>query len=89
VAACQEVVQNEISNVTTESMTARQVVAEMRPRENAAQRRFLRSRREARERALDAREHFRRHVEVKTASLKDPTSTSGQRPVRKYNTPRT
>src|ERR1700688_821857 len=63
VAASQEVVQDEIRDVAAEPLTAGQVVADMHARENAALRGFLGSRREARERSLDPREHFRRHVE--------------------------
>ena len=43
---------------------------------HAALRGFLRSGREARKRALDLGEHFRRNGEVKTVSLRTATSTS-------------
>jgi len=49
VAARQEVVQDEVGDVAAEPVPARQVVAEMHASENAALRRFDRSRREARE----------------------------------------
>src|SRR5258706_10675580 len=61
-AARQEVIQDEIGDVATEPVPTRQVVAEMHARENAALRGFVRRRREARERALYPREHFRSHV---------------------------
>src|SRR5258706_16140995 len=76
-AARQEVIQDEIGDVATEPVPTRQVVAEMHARENAALRGFVRRRREARERALYPREHFRSHGEVEMVPLKDRNQDGG------------
>jgi hypothetical protein len=54
-AARQEVIEDEFGDVLTEPVPGRQVVAKMHARENAALRGLVRSRRDARERACDAR----------------------------------
>src|SRR5882672_1428809 len=54
-AARQEVIEDEIRDVATEPLPTRQVVAEVHARKNAALRRFVGSRRDARERACRAR----------------------------------
>jgi hypothetical protein len=71
VTAGQEVVQDEISDVTTEPMTARQVLRKCTPAKmrlcvasSAAVEKLANER-------LDPGEHFRRDGEVKTVSLED------------------
>jgi len=69
-AAREEVVQDEVGDVTTEPVPTRQVVTEMHAGENAALRGFIRGCRHAPERAFDAREDFRGHGEIEMVPVK-------------------
>src|SRR5713101_2976660 len=59
VAGCQEVVDDEISDIATQAMTARQVETEVLSCEDAARRRFFGGGRVAREGAFDSRQDLR------------------------------
>ena len=73
VAGCQEVIDDKISYVTAEPLTGRKVKEEMLPSKDAAQRCFLRSSREARERAIHSRHNLGSHAELEMTLAKEGT----------------
>jgi len=62
-AGRQEIIDDKISYVTAQPLTARKVREEMHSGQDAAQRCFLRRSREAGERAIHSRQNFRGHAE--------------------------
>src|SRR6516162_7549831 len=71
VARCQEVVDDEISNVTAQSLTGRKVEKEVHPSKDPAHRRFLGRSPEARERAIHTRQNLGSHLEVEMVLMEE------------------
>ena len=70
-ARCQEVIDHKISYVIAKPLTGRKVKEEMLPSKDAAQRCFLRSSWEARERAIHSRHNLGSHAELEMTLAKE------------------
>src|SRR5438128_11671518 len=70
-AGRQEIIDDKISYVTAQPLTARKVREEMHSGKDAAQRGFLRRSREAGERAIHSRQNFRAHAELEMLPVKE------------------
>ena len=68
-AACQEVVDDEISDVAAQTLTNYFIEAEVLAGEDATERRFFVGRGESGERADDAGQHFGGDLEIETIPL--------------------
>src|SRR5438105_13361139 len=70
-AGRQEIIDDKISYVTAQPLTARKVREEMHSGKDAAQRCFFRRSREVGERAIHSRQNFRAHAELEMVLVKE------------------
>ncbi len=70
-AGSKKLIDRKISYVTTQPLTGRKIKEEVHSGEDAAQRCFFRSGREAGERAIHSRQNFRGHAELEMVRVEE------------------